>query len=149
MNRHNDSSPLSITDIIGISRLRSSTETAEFPYRNISENDQFIISRSERQLDLDSAASGYGHELYCPEGIPVETALFALLGAAALSFGVLFMAITMITGRRKRKKREVDAYNEDLLDELLMNSSGIISMFAWQGMLLMMFSMLISVWHVA
>ena len=150
MDRHTNSSPPSIIDILALAHPRSRIETDEFPYLNISEKDQFIQSRSDRQLDLDSAAdSGYGHELYCPEGIPVETALFALLGAAALSFGFLFMAITMITGGRKRKKREVNASHENLLDEVLMNFSGITSTFAWQGMLLIVCCMVLLAWHVA
>ena len=149
MDRQKNSPPPSITDIIALANSRSRVETDEFPYLNISEKDQLIRSRSERQLDLNSAASGYGHELYCPEGIPVETALFALLGAAALSFGFLFMEITMITGGRKRKKREVNASNEDLLDEVLMNFSGIPSTFFWKGMLLTMCCMVILAWHVA
>jgi hypothetical protein len=84
---------------------------------DLSESNKFL-ERVVRQVDLDTAAdssygsghsskgSGYGgkSEYYCPEGIPVETALFALLGAAGLSFGVLFMAITMITGGRRRKR---------------------------------------------
>ena len=75
------------------------------------------LSRSGRQLDLDSAASGYGNDYYCPEGIPVETALFMLLGALGLAFGILFRAITFITGaaRRKRRKRDMSSKGE-LLD---------------------------------
>ena len=107
----------------------------------IFENNQLILPRSEKQLDLESAASGdlegaasgYGHEVYCPEGIPVETALFALLGAAAISFGILFMEITMITGA-KRKKRALTSSNDvDVGPE-----SGYfvgLADFAWQGML--------------
>ena len=64
--------------------------------------------RVERQADLAVAASGYGTSSYCPEGIPVETALFAILSAFAVAFGILFTAITMITmGGRRKKRRSV------------------------------------------
>ena len=59
--------------------------------------------RIERQADLSGTASGYG-DYYCPEGIPIETALFCLLGAFGLAFGALFRAITLITGGRRRKR---------------------------------------------
>ena len=106
----------------------------------IFENNQAILPRSGKQIDLESAASGdlegaasgYGHEVYCPEGIPVETALFALLGASAIAFGILFMEITMITGA-KRKKREVTASN----DVTVISESGYfngLADLAWQGM---------------
>ena len=63
--------------------------------------------------DLSVAASGYGHsgyghETYCPEGVPVEAALLAILGAFGAAFGVLYTAITMITAA-KRKKRSSDS----------------------------------------
>ena len=106
----------------------------------IFENNQAILPRSGKQIDLESAASGdlegaasgYGHEVYCPEGIPVETALFALLGASAIAFGILFMEITMITGA-KRKKREVTTSN----DVTVISESGYfngLADLAWQGM---------------
>ena len=78
--------------------------------------DNKYLERVVRQVDLDTVAdSSYGHsshgsgyggksEYYCPEGIPVETALFAILGAAGLAFGILFMAVTMITGEKRRKR---------------------------------------------
>ena len=92
-----------------------------------------IDSRSERQLDLEPAASGYGNDHYCPEGIPVETALFAILAAAGLSFGALFMAITKITAR-KRRKRDMDTvfdyvgFKDDKMDIY-----EILTSLAWQG----------------
>lgn len=63
------------------------------------------LSRLTRQAedDLDGAFSGYGS--YCPEGIPVEQAILGILAAFAASFGFLFTAVTMITGRRRRRKR--------------------------------------------
>ena len=73
---------------------------------NFNISDDFLV-RIQRQADLQPVGdSGYGHsEYYCPEGIPVETALFATLAAAGLSFGVLFMAVTMITMPPERRKR--------------------------------------------
>ncbi len=61
--------------------------------------------RVSRAVDLYAAASGYGS--YCPEGIPVELALCLLLGGFALAFGILYRAVTKITGGR-RKKRFLD-----------------------------------------
>ena len=54
-----------------------------------------------RQLnDLEAAASGGGH--YCPEGIPVELGLLSILAAFGVAFGILYRALTVATGRRKR-----------------------------------------------
>ncbi len=63
-----------------------------------------VLSREARQSDLAGAYSGYGS--YCPEGIPVETAIFAILGAFGVAFGVLYRAVTLITGGRRRRRRE-------------------------------------------
>ena len=70
--------------------------------------------------DLSVAASGYGHsgyghETYCPEGVPVEAALLAILGAFGAAFGVLYTAITMITAA-KRKKRSSDSDYSDVIE---------------------------------
>ena len=74
-------------------------------------------SRVDRQIDLTGTASGYG-EYYCPEGVPVETALFLLLGAFGLAFGALFRAITLITGgRRKRRSVGDEKGNSSLVSE--------------------------------
>ena len=87
--------------------------------------------RTERQADLEGTASGYG-EYYCPEGIPIETALFLLLSAAGLAFGALFRAITLKTGgrRKKRSNWESDNYFSffDLISDLI-----------WSGRLLIIF----------
>ena len=57
------------------------------------------------EWDLVAAASGYGG--YCPEGIPAELAILGLLGAFAVAFGVLYRAVTLKTGgRRKRRDTE-------------------------------------------
>ena len=139
MERYNYTDSSSIAKAIKEQYFRNNMQEHNFE-SFIYDNNQVILPRSEKQLDLDSAASGdlegaasgYGHEVYCPEGIPVETALFALLGAAALSFGILFMEITMITGA-KRKKREIKRYDD--FDNMLDNGyfSGL-SDLAWQGM---------------
>ena len=105
-------------------------------YVKSNEFEKFVFENNERrsgkQLDLESAASGYGHELYCPEGIPVETALFALLGAAALSFGILFMEITMITGAKRKKRDTRTSYDNSVEPE---NDYFIrLTDIAWKGM---------------
>ena len=88
------------------------------------------LDRVVRQVDLDSAGSGYGKsEYYCPEGIPVETALFAVLGAAGLAFGILFMAVTMITARRRKR----EAYSNDS-PENEAQVSVVFSDLIWEGM---------------
>ena len=61
--------------------------------------------RERRQLsDSLGAMSGYGHKIiYCPEGIPVELAIFSILAAFAVSFGILFRAASL-AGRRRKKR---------------------------------------------
>lgn len=59
------------------------------------------VSREARQVDLSGAASGYGG--YCPEGIPVETAIFGILGAFGVAFGILYRAVTLKTARRRKR----------------------------------------------
>ena len=72
------------------------------------------ISQSGRQYsdtghsDLDTLASGHGYEYepihtsFCPDGVPLEFALLSLLAAFGVAFGVLYVALTMATGRRRR-----------------------------------------------
>ena len=86
------------------------------------------ISRMRR--DDSYGSSGYGAHSYCPEGIPVETALFAITGAAALAFGILFMAITMITMMGRRRRRETSNENESPV-----SFSGVLSDLIYQGSL--------------
>ena len=80
-----------------------------------------ISSRQERQFDLAAAGSGYGggggHDdtTYCPEGVPVETALLTILGAFAASFGLLFTTITMITMMRRRKRDSQKSVMSEML----------------------------------
>ena len=52
--------------------------------------------------DAYGAASGGGHSS-CPEGIPVELALLSILAAFGVAFGVLYMALTVVTGGRKKR----------------------------------------------
>ena len=80
-----------------------------------------------------SHGSGYGSHSYCPEGIPIETALFAVTGAAALAFGILFMAITMITMMGRRRRRETNDLKQNGEQEPPLLLSGVLSDFIYQG----------------
>ena len=51
---------------------------------------------------LYGSHSGGGHSS-CPAGIPVEFALLSILAAFGVAFGVLYQALTIITGRRKKR----------------------------------------------
>ena len=100
---------------------------------NFNISDEYL-SRITRQADLQPVGdSGYGKsEYYCPEGIPVETALFATLAAAGLSFGILFMAVTMITmPPMKRKRRKASS---STLEDIGSSVGGVISDLLWEGM---------------
>ena len=55
--------------------------------------------------------SGGGHSS-CPAGVPVEFALLSILAAFGVAFGVLYQALTIITGRRKKRNAEEDAGTE-------------------------------------
>ena len=58
--------------------------------------------------------SGGGHSS-CPEGIPVELALLSILAAFGVAFGVLYMALTVKTGGRRKRSvtgEEVDGAEE-------------------------------------
>ena len=78
--------------------------------RNISRRERKyseVSKHSSRQIsDLEAAPSGYGYEpvhtSFCPDGVPLEFALLSLLAAFGVAFGVLYVALTMITGRRRR-----------------------------------------------
>ena len=70
--------------------------------------------------DLSAAASGSGHGGYCPEGIPVELGLLSILAAFGVAFGVLYIALTLTTGkRRKRSEDEVLTCDADTVEELI------------------------------
>ena len=79
-------------------------------------DDEIANSRVERQVDLQGAFSGGGG--YCPDGIPVETAVLAALAAFGVAFGILFRAVTIATGGRK--KRELSGNDEPIsfMDEI-------------------------------
>ena len=62
----------------------------------------YDLNSAATTYDLAGAASGYGG--YCPEGIPVETAIFGLLAAFGVAFGVLYRAVTLKTGGRRKKR---------------------------------------------
>lgn len=68
------------------------------------------------------AASGHGG--YCPEGVPVEFALLSILAAFGVAFGVLYRALTLTTGARKRRSGSIG----DLM--LFINA---IQDFGWAG----------------
>ena len=50
-----------------------------------------------------SGGSGYGGG-YCPEGIPVELGLLTILAAFGVAFGVLYIALTLTTAKRRKKR---------------------------------------------
>ena len=70
-------------------------------------DDEVANRRVERQADLQGAFSGGGG--YCPEGIPAETAILAALAAFGVAFGILFRAVTVTTGGRKKR----DTFDND------------------------------------
>ena len=80
-----------------------------------------LLARESRQADSYGAMSGYGHHkiIYCPEGVPVEQAIFGILAAFGASFALLFRAVSL--GRRKRRKRAAgesfQEYHEYLAEE--------------------------------
>ena len=51
--------------------------------------------------------SGYGHQS-CPAGVPVELALLSILAAFGVAFGVLYTALTQITGMRRRRSVDLE-----------------------------------------
>ena len=61
-----------------------------------------------------AAASGSGYG--CEQGVPTEAALLATLAAFAVSFGILYMASTTNTGR---KKRDADLNIGDILKDVM------------------------------
>ena len=68
----------------------------------------------EDRTNLVAAASGggYGHQS-CPAGVPVELALLSILAAFGVAFGVLYMALTQITGRRRRRSVDTSTDEKD------------------------------------
>ena len=71
-------------------------------------------SKMSSKADSYGSYSGGGHSS-CPEGIPVELALLSILAAFGVAFGVLYMALTVKTGRRRKRSvtgEEVDGAEE-------------------------------------
>jgi len=79
-------------------------------------DDEIVNSRVERQADLQGAFSSGGG--YCPEGIPVETAIFAALAAFGVAFGILYRAVTVTTGGRKKRDASGNDKPVSLMDEI-------------------------------
>ena len=67
------------------------------------------MSSGEKSDVMYGSFSGGGHSS-CPAGIPVEFALLSILAAFGVAFGVLYQALTIITGRRR--KRDVPELGE-------------------------------------
>ena len=66
----------------------------------------------------------YGIESTCPEGVNQNTALLATAAAIAVGAGVIYRAVTLQQGKRRRR-REVDTENkegETGVMEMVMNS---------------------------
>ena len=51
--------------------------------------------------DISTWTSGYGGD--CPEGVPVEFGLLSILAAFGAAFGILYMALTIKLGGRRRR----------------------------------------------
>ena len=129
--KHNNVSLYSNSNTIASTGFNSSDTEAN---ANVWHYDSAPLSRTKRDNDLHGVwSSGYGSHSYCPEGIPIETALFALLGASALAFGILFMAVTMKTGGRKRKKRDTYDYDSYIQNETFIPFSRVLNDFIYQG----------------
>ena len=60
----------------------------------------------------DQLVAASGHGGYCPEGIPAEFALLSILAAFGVAFGVLYRALTLTTGMKRKRKRRDDAGSE-------------------------------------
>ena len=63
------------------------------------------LTSTGTNLNLVAAASGSGHG-GCPEGIPVEIGLLSILAAFGVAFGVLYMALTLTTAKRRRRRSD-------------------------------------------
>ena len=68
-------------------------------------------------FDLVGALSGHGG--HCPEGVPVEFGLLTILAAFGAAFGILYRALTLKIGRRKRSFLSDD--NNNVCDDVTIN----------------------------
>ena len=91
-------------------------------------DDEVANRRVERQADLQGAFSSGGG--YCPEGIPVETAIFAALAAFGVAFGVLYRALTIAQGGRKKRDISAGIKPQSVMDEIANNLADLY----WWGM---------------
>ena len=74
------------------------------PGKYIFEKHSKKAAKQARQLVASESGYGYQHETsICPEGVPVEFALLLLLAAFGVAFGVLYRALTLTTGKRKKR----------------------------------------------
>ena len=62
------------------------------------------MSSSDEKICFNKKFSGYGGD--CPEGIPVEFGLLSILAAFGAAFGILYMALTIKLGGRKKRNVE-------------------------------------------
>ena len=81
-------------------------------------DDEIVNNRVERQADLQGAFSGGGGYSSCPEGIPAETAILAALAAFGVAFGILFRALTVTTGGRKKRDISGNDVPISFMDEI-------------------------------
>ena len=56
--------------------------------------------------DFTATGTGPPGTYYCSEGVPVELGLLTILAAFGVAFGVLYRALTLKTGRRRRRSEE-------------------------------------------
>ena len=74
------------------------------PKHEVFEENSRKPGKQARQLVASESGYGYVHETsICPEGVPVEFALLILLAAFGVAFGVLYRALTLTTGKRKKR----------------------------------------------
>lgn len=92
---------------------------------SISSSSQLLARQARQADDSYGALSGYGHHkiIYCPEGVPVEQAIFGLLAAFAASFGLLFRAVSL-AGRKRRRKRAVNETHQQYQQYLAAEEEG-------------------------
>ena len=63
-----------------------------------------------RGWDISTSPSGYGGD--CPEGVPVEFGLLSILAAFGAAFGILYMALTIKLGGRRKRQAGSDLHSE-------------------------------------